>query len=132
MLIFSSPANKFIYYFILCLAIQLDFSGVRITSIELKSEGQPKNLFATFWQQSDVDMSRGLDFTPRGPVYARLTHLQHSPFTYKITVENSGQQRQGTVRIFLAPKFDERGLPFLFRDQKNLFIELDKFVETCK
>lgn len=77
-------------------------------------------------------MSRGLDFTPRGPVFARFTHLQHAPFSYNITVENSGQQRQGTVRIFLAPKFDERGLPFLFRDQKNLFIELDKFTVTCK
>jgi len=38
----------------------------------------------------------------------------------------------GTVRIFLAPKFDERGLPFVFREQRKLFIELDKFSTTCK
>lgn len=110
----------------------MDFANVRVTSIEVSVEGQAKNLLATFWQQSDADLSRGLDFTPRGPVFARFTHLQHAPFTYTIKVENSGQQQQGTVRIFLAPKFDERGLPFLFRDQKNLFIELDKFVVTCK
>ena len=34
----------------------------------------------------------------------------------------------GTVRIFLAPKFDERGTDMLFRDQRLLFIELDKFI----
>lgn len=38
----------------------------------------------------------------------------------------------GTVRIFIAPKFDERGSPWLLRDQKHLFVELDKFVVNCK
>ena len=38
----------------------------------------------------------------------------------------------GTCRIFIAPKFDERGLPMLFRDQKGLFVELDKFTVNCK
>lgn len=112
--------------------IQLDFAGVNVTSVSVNAEFQPKNILATFWQQSDVDMSRGLDFTPRGSVLVRFTHLQYAPFTYSITAQNSGQQRQATVRIFLAPKFDERGLPLLFRDQKRLFIELDKFVVTCK
>jgi hypothetical protein len=36
----------------------------------------------------------------------------------------------GTVRIFLAPKLDERDQPWQFIDQKNLFIELDRFVVT--
>lgn len=45
----------------------------------------------------------------------------------QIQVENSGQQRSGTVRIFLAPKFDERGRNYLFRDQRTLFVEMDKF-----
>uniref|UniRef100_A0A1B6ERM2 Tyrosinase copper-binding domain-containing protein n=1 Tax=Cuerna arida TaxID=1464854 RepID=A0A1B6ERM2_9HEMI len=111
---------------------QLGFNGVQMRSAEINIQGQPKNLLLTLWQQSDVDLSRGLDFTPRGNVYARFTHLQHVPFSYKIQVQNSGQQRQGTCRIFLAPKFDERGLPFLFRDQKNLFIELDKFTVNLR
>lgn len=38
----------------------------------------------------------------------------------------------GTCRIYLAPKFDERGLPWLFRDQKNMFVELDRFTVTRK
>uniref|UniRef100_A0A1B6MSZ9 Tyrosinase copper-binding domain-containing protein n=1 Tax=Graphocephala atropunctata TaxID=36148 RepID=A0A1B6MSZ9_9HEMI len=111
---------------------QLGFNGVQMRSAEINVQGQPKNLLLTLWQQSDVDLSRGLDFTPRGNVFARFTHLQHVPFSYKIQVQNSGQQRQGTCRIFLAPKFDERGLPFLFRDQKNLFVELDKFTVTLR
>jgi hypothetical protein len=48
-------------------------------------------------------------------------------------VENSSNgARMGTVRIFLAPKFDERGQPFQLIDQKNLFVELDRFVVTSK
>lgn len=35
-------------------------------------------------------------------------------------------------RIFMAPKFDERGNPWLFRDQKLMFIELDKFKVNCE
>lgn len=88
---------------------------------------RPNELF-TFWQQNDMDLSRGLDFTPRGAVFARFTHLQHRPFTYRITVENNAPgQREGYVRIFLGPKFDERGVPMLFRDQRNFMVELDKF-----
>ncbi|KAK7595536.1 hypothetical protein V9T40_013361 [Parthenolecanium corni] len=106
---------------------QLEFDGIRVTGAEITVEGGRVNEFATFWQQDDIDLSRGLDFQPRGSVFARLTHLQHAPFTYRIKVENNGQQRSGTVRIFLAPKYDERGRNYLFRDQRLLFVELDKF-----
>lgn len=34
----------------------------------------------------------------------------------------------GTARIFLSPKFDERGIEMQFRDQRKLMIEMDKFV----
>ncbi|CAH1402251.1 unnamed protein product [Nezara viridula] len=112
---------------------QLGYSGVRVASVEVQTDKlQNKNKLFTFWQQSDVDLSRGLDFAQRGPVLARFTHLQHRPFSYKIMVENTGSARMGTCRIFMAPKFDERGLPMLFRDQKNFFVELDKFTVNLK
>jgi hypothetical protein len=38
----------------------------------------------------------------------------------------------GMVRIFMAPKKDERGLNMAFRDQRLLMIEMDKFVAACK
>ncbi|KAG8238333.1 hypothetical protein J437_LFUL018618 [Ladona fulva] len=110
---------------------QLGYSGIRITNVEVNAEGCAKNDLRTFWQQVDVDLSRGLDFMPRGSVFARLTQLQHTPFSYRIEVNNSNNaERVGTVRIFLSPKFDERGTPMSFRDQRHLFIELDKFRTT--
>ncbi|XP_015437253.1 PREDICTED: phenoloxidase 2-like [Dufourea novaeangliae] len=106
---------------------QLDYPGVEILDIRLTTN-QRRNVLNTFWTQSVVDLSRGLDFTPRGPVLARFTHLNHSDFKYTITVNNrNNAPRRGTVRIFIAPKEDERGLPFTFRQQKNLMIEMDKF-----
>ena len=112
---------------------QLNYPGITVSNIEIQSQGSPKNTFNTFWQQSDVDLSRGMDFQPRGSVFVRFTHLQHQPFTYKITVNNQANgSRQGTCRIFLAPKNDEKGNPWLFRDQKTMFIELDKFTVNCK
>lgn len=53
-------------------------------------------------------------------------------FFYNNQVENSGAQRVGTVRIFLAPRNDERGLPFRFREHRWFFIELDRFTTTRK
>lgn len=59
---------------------------------------------------------------------SKMMFLCHS-----LQVENSTNgPKVGTVRIFLAPKFDERGVNMLFRDQRLLFVELDKFTVTCK
>lgn len=99
----------------------------------MKTDRGPSNVLQTFWQQSDVDLSRGLDFVPRGNVFARFTHLQNADFTYNINVNNTtGRPAMGTCRIFLGPRNDERGQQFLFRDQRLLMIELDKFTISCK
>lgn len=115
-------------------APQLDYRGVTVSGIQVQAENSPQaNVFQTYWQQSDVDLSRGMDFVPRGNVFARFTHLQHAPFTYTININNEGSaQRFGTVRIFLGPKTDERGQQMLFRDQRLLMVELDKFVVACE
>jgi len=48
-------------------------------------------------------------------------------------VENQGRRAaQGLVRVFLAPKLDERGQTLPIIEQKNLFIELDKFIVDCE
>ncbi|XP_050531052.1 phenoloxidase 1-like [Daktulosphaira vitifoliae] len=105
----------------------LGFENVQVQSVEVNTTGAQRNVFTTFWQQSTLDLSRGIDFLPRGPLLARVTHLQHTPFTYKIVVQNNGNQRMGTVRLFMAPRYDERGLPILFNEQRKLMVELDKF-----
>lgn len=52
---------------------------------------------------------------------------------FRIQVNNSTRNPlRGTVRIFLGPQFDERGVPITFREHRRTFIELDKFSVTCK
>lgn len=74
---------------------------------------------------------RPITFVTTNGMFYRFTHLQHKPFTYRIGVQ-SNAAREATCRIFLAPKFDERGNPWLFRDQRLMFIELDRFKVNCK
>lgn len=56
--------------------------GVAVTSASIESDSGQPNVLNTFWMQSDVDLSRGLDFSDRGPIYARFTHLNHRPYRY--------------------------------------------------
>nr|AII22868.1 prophenoloxidase [Antheraea pernyi] len=108
---------------------KLDYPGVRVSSISIESSAGP-NTIGTLWQQNTVDLSRGLDFTPRGSVLASFTHLQHNEFNYVIEVNNtSGKGLMGTVRIFIAPIFDETGQALPFDQQRRLMIELDKFTQ---
>lgn len=63
----------------------------------------------------------------------QFTHLQHAPFEYRISATNNSRApRQGTCRIFLCPRFDERGQTLRFRDQRSVLIEMDKFYVTCE
>lgn len=38
---------------------------------------------------------------------------------------------RGTVRIFMAPKFDEKEKEWLFKEQRLLMIEMDRFTVNC-
>ncbi|XP_030032401.1 phenoloxidase subunit 1 isoform X2 [Manduca sexta] len=110
---------------------RLDFPGVRVSSVGI--EGARPNTLRTLWQQSTVELGRGLDFTPRGSVLARFTHLQHDEFQYVIEVNNTtGGNLMGTVRIFMAPKVDDNGQPMSFNKQRRLMIELDKFSQALR
>lgn len=112
---------------------QLTWPNVLVTAVEVQPVQGQKNTFQTFWNQSDVDFSRGLDFQPRGSVFVRFDHLNHTPFMYNIQVENrTGQTRLGMCRVFMGPKKDERSINMLFRDQRVLMIEMDKFIVQCK
>lgn len=112
---------------------ELGYNGISIEAVTLQPEAGNAGTFYTYWQQSDIDLSRGLDFVPRGNVFARFTHLQHQPFTYRVQINNTtGGQIMGTVRIFLAPKFNEHNSEMLFRDQRLLMIELDRFTASSE
>lgn len=69
---------------------QLIYDGVTVdaVSLQITSKGSSPNILLTFWQKSDVDLGAGLDFGP-GNVYAQFTHLQHAPFEYRISANNT-------------------------------------------
>jgi len=109
-------------------AQQLTFPQITVDGIRVETERQTPNVFHTFWKESDLNLSMGMDFGNREDVYAQFTHLQHQAFNIKIQVTNSsGAERRGMVRIFLAPKVDSDGRPWKFQDQRMFMIELDKF-----
>lgn len=112
---------------------QLGFSNVTVSNVSVQTRsGVPANTFITYWQLSQVDLNAGLDFAPEGDVFAEFTHLQHAEFTYNFTVNNSGNARRGTCRIFIAPRVNERGAAIPFNERKNYIIELDKWDVPCK
>jgi Hemocyanin, ig-like domain len=58
--------------------------------------------------------------------------LVETVFFITLKVESQGAQRRGLVRILLAPQRDDRGQILPFVEQRNLFIELDKFIVDCE
>lgn len=112
---------------------QLTFPGVAVTGLSVAQAQGRANILNTFWQQSDVNLTRGLDFVPRGDVFARFTHLQHVPFTITMTItNNSNANRMGMARVFMAPKIGFNGQPMVYNDQRNMMMETDKFVVSCE
>lgn len=55
---------------------QLDFSGVVVGKVQVQPEQTekqtPTDTFQTFWQQTDIDVSRGLNFVPHGKLFVRF------------------------------------------------------------
>nr|AAG00991.1 prophenoloxidase II [Armigeres subalbatus] len=114
-------------------ANQLGNNGIRVQSIgvQLSRRNAPANTLLTYWQRSQIDLAAGLDFGPQGNVFAAFTHLQHAPFNFRVEVNTSGAVRRGTLRIWLGPKTDERGIGLTHQEEQRLmFIELDKFNVT--
>ncbi|GLH09004.1 Phenoloxidase subunit 1 [Gryllus bimaculatus] len=107
---------------------ELGFRNVQVVRADVETQYlDVLNEFSTFWKEDDFNVDRGLDFMGNGTVRVRITHLTHTPFRYLIQVNNAGPPRIGTVRIFMAPHFDERGIQLTLRDQRQHFIEMDKF-----
>uniref|UniRef100_A0A1A9WQH5 Tyrosinase copper-binding domain-containing protein n=1 Tax=Glossina brevipalpis TaxID=37001 RepID=A0A1A9WQH5_9MUSC len=108
----------------------LAFQGIHVSKFEVRIQSlkASPNTLLTYMEKSDVDLAAGLDFGPKGNVYATFTHLQHAPFEYVINVNNvDDAPKLGTCRIFICPKSDERGTLLTLNEQRLLAIELDRF-----
>ncbi|CAH0394157.1 unnamed protein product [Bemisia tabaci] len=120
---------------------ELSFDGVFLTDVIIKpaqvnhriSKSFGDNVLVTFWEESIIDITKGMSFGPTFPINVCHRHLQHVPFSYEITVENyTGKPLKGTARIFMAPTNDGMDTYLNFEKQRKLFVEMDKFVVNLK
>ncbi|GBL88938.1 Hemocyanin A chain [Araneus ventricosus] len=104
----------------------LNFPDIQVT--EVKVNAKIPNVIHTFFREDELELNHCMYFGSPGSVRARYHHLDHESFSYIITsVNNSNEEKQGTVRVFLAPKYDELGNIIPLDDQRRLYIEMDKF-----
>ncbi|TMW44204.1 hypothetical protein DOY81_010718 [Sarcophaga bullata] len=54
---------------------QLQYDGISIDGVQVASDGGQPNICQRFGNNSDLDLSRGMDFVPRGNVFARFHTL---------------------------------------------------------
>ncbi|XP_015923309.1 hemocyanin A chain [Parasteatoda tepidariorum] len=104
----------------------LNFQGVSVTGITVNAKIQ--NVIHTFFREDELELSHCFQFGTPASVRARYHHLDHESFSYIISADNaSGAEKSATVRIFLAPKYDELGNIIPLDEQRRLYIEMDKF-----
>ncbi|CAD7081066.1 unnamed protein product [Hermetia illucens] len=108
--------------------------GVRIMDIRTTK-------LVTYCDQFDVDVSTIVDHNIRTQtkdtnvdnvvgdklVFARHTRLNHKPFAINLDVTSDRAQKV-VVRLFIGPKYDQFGKKIQLKDNRDNFMELDKFV----
>nr|CAZ66716.1 hemocyanin subunit 6 [Pandinus imperator] len=108
---------------------ELSFPGIIVEGVTIDAKAQ--NLINTFTKEAELELSHGINFGTNSSVKVKYHHLDHEPFSYKISVNNeTGGPKEATVRIFLGPKCDELHNLLEPDEQRRLFIELDKFHTT--
>ncbi|XP_055610032.1 phenoloxidase 8-like [Uranotaenia lowii] len=108
------------------------FLGVEVIQLQTLLQGTGpaprENTLMTFWQRTQFNLGTGLDFNPTGDSFVTFTHLQHTPFTFRLQVRNSfSSPRQGTVRLYLIPTTDADGSNLGLKDRRRYAMELDSF-----
>nr|SMH67861.1 HcA [Scolopendra dehaani] len=110
---------------------ELTYPAVVVEKVEVVPDKHPEtvNKVRTGYTTNKLKLNPGFDFTRQSTATVNVQHLDHEPFHYKFRIYNNAQQVQNAaVRIFLAPKYDEQGHRLKVNDQRQLMIELDKFV----
>nr|CCA94915.1 hemocyanin subunit a [Euphrynichus bacillifer] len=105
---------------------QLSFADVEVVGVKVNAIDT--DVVRTFTREDELELVHCMNFGSPRSVRARYHHLDHESFTYTINVQNnSTAAKEATVRIFLAPKFDELGNEIPLDEQRSLAIEMDKF-----
>ncbi|XP_069980278.1 hemocyanin F chain isoform X1 [Penaeus vannamei] len=105
---------------------------VEVMEVAVQEDNGTLNDLHTFFTENTIVASHGMDFhlDPESDITVLYTSdfLNHTDFTYNITVNNT---KSGTmkpkVRIFLAPKYDENGLPLTYASLLQYWSEMDVF-----
>lgn len=50
---------------------ELTFSGITVKSVQVETKDEQLNVMRTHWQQSNVNLSKGIDFMRDGDVFVR-------------------------------------------------------------
>ncbi|ODN01429.1 Phenoloxidase subunit 2 [Orchesella cincta] len=93
----------------------------------------PLNQLRTFWTKKKFELAPSVDKSTDqgGDAHICAVHLAHEPFTFKITIERKScaksKSGKGTIRIFMAPRFDEKGRRLHLKEQRRLMFKLDSF-----
>lgn len=104
----------------------LSYPGVELKSMKIVKESGPTTTLETFWRMIRMDNLYMRDKLT--PEYDIPFHIDREDFKYEFTIENnSGENKFGMMRLFIAPVNDVKGNPLPLSIQRSLFIELDKF-----
>ena len=113
---------------------QLTFKGIKVTSVQVITPGEKRNVIKTHWSRGYIYLSRGLDFKRNTPIFTQIQQLNHQEFQYSFTILNKNPREvKATIRVFMAPQRDLTNTRKLsFEEQRRLMIEMDKFTYKCR
>lgn len=103
---------------------ELEFSGVSINDVTIEGE------LETYFEDFEYNLVNAVDDTVEIPdvdIHTYVPRLNHKDFAYKIDVDNNGDERMATVRIFAWPHEDNNLIPYTFDEGRWKAMELDKF-----
>merc|ERR1712212_1070994 len=104
---------------------QLTFQGVAIDNLVV--EGR----LETYFEDFEFDLSNAVDH-PEDiedvPIKASVNRLNHRAFSYNIDIlNNNDHDVLSSIRIYLCPRYDNRGQNITFESGRWTCIEMDKF-----
>lgn len=104
----------------------LECTGIKVTKVDVDNLETYRDSFYSDISNAVYDSNQELE-QDSFHVRAKQYRLNHKPFTYKITVK-SDKDMKASVKVFMAPKYDEYGRYINISRNRLNMVELDHFV----
>ncbi|CAL4095289.1 unnamed protein product, partial [Meganyctiphanes norvegica] len=115
---------------------QLTYSDVHLKDVHIASDSGPVTSCGevlTGCSVHNYQLSRGLDFQNDPNVELGVVRLDHFQFTTHIRILNKLQKSLDVnIRVFLAPKYNEKGKTMNFDEQRLLWVLMDEWVQKLR